>query len=40
MVQYRSVITPVTPSGGTKAGKIHVTIYVDSNGRLSVLTLI
>ena len=28
----RSVIEPVSPSGGTKAGKIHVTIYVNSNG--------
>ena len=30
----RSVIEPVSPSGGTKVGKIHVTIYVNSNGKV------
>ena len=32
--QIRSVIKPVSPSAGTKDGKIHVTIYVDSNGKV------
>ena len=30
----RSVIKRVSPPGGTEVGKIHVTIYVDSNGEV------
>ena len=32
--EYRSAIKRVSPPGGTEVGKIHVTIYVDSNGEV------